>query len=208
VIPNGLYVSSFSPLEPMLAPLADNGGPTFTYAIPESSPAAGANGDIRDRNPFNDCPTLDQRGVPRALGDCDLGAFQVKPGLPGYRRPFSRTAVFSGRLSMLVRCPARHRPVCRITVVALTLGRDSEAAGPAKTVRIRPGKKRSISLAIEPGNRRHLADLTHPPGGKVLVKQTIRSKRIGKRRAKRPTASILAYSVRSYDPEGRRPSSP
>jgi hypothetical protein len=57
--------------EPMLGPLADNGGPTLTMAIPASSPAY-------DANPR--CVGTDQRGVSllqRGASTCDIGAYQV-----------------------------------------------------------------------------------------------------------------------------------
>jgi predicted outer membrane repeat protein len=55
--------------DPGLMPLADNGGPTETLALPEGSPAI----DIG-----SDCPERDQRGEPRA-GDCDSGAYEYRP---------------------------------------------------------------------------------------------------------------------------------
>jgi len=53
--------------DPVLGPLADNGGPTKTHALLAGSPAvnAGANCSV----------TVDQRYVPRD-GQCDLGAFE------------------------------------------------------------------------------------------------------------------------------------
>jgi predicted outer membrane repeat protein len=60
--------------DPLLGPLASNGGPTLTHALPGESPAVdSASGD---------CPGADQRGVSRPDGDaCDLGAFEF--GLVG-----------------------------------------------------------------------------------------------------------------------------
>jgi hypothetical protein len=55
--------------DPLLGPLADNGGPTMTMALLPGSPAIGAG---------TDCPETDQRGVPRDVG-CDIGAFQHDP---------------------------------------------------------------------------------------------------------------------------------
>lgn len=55
--------------DPLLGPLADNGGPTFTMALLAGSPAVGAGAD---------CPALDQRGVARSDG-CDIGAYQHDP---------------------------------------------------------------------------------------------------------------------------------
>jgi hypothetical protein len=60
--------------DPLLAPLADTGGPTDTRAPGPGSPAL-------DRAAFASCPALDQRGFPRqgvATGAaCDLGAHEA-----------------------------------------------------------------------------------------------------------------------------------
>ncbi len=54
--------------DPLLEALADNGGPTPTMALPAGSPAL----DVAD-----DCPELDQRGLPRS-GLCDSGAYELQ----------------------------------------------------------------------------------------------------------------------------------
>lgn len=66
-------------LDPRLAPLADNGGPTPTHALLPDSPAI-------DLAPAGACPAADQRGRPRPIdGDagggagCDAGAFERSP---------------------------------------------------------------------------------------------------------------------------------
>jgi uncharacterized delta-60 repeat protein len=62
-------------LDPQLAPLADNGGPTPTMALLPGSPAIDAGGD-----PL--APATDQRGVPRPIGFAsDIGAFELEPRL-------------------------------------------------------------------------------------------------------------------------------
>jgi CSLREA domain-containing protein len=56
--------------DPQLGPLADNGGPTLTFALPAGSPAI----DAADGGA---CPAADQRGVSRPQGGgCDIGAFE------------------------------------------------------------------------------------------------------------------------------------
>ncbi len=59
---------------PLLAPLADYGGPTETMALKRNSPAIN-----RVRAKIAACHgTVDQRGVPRPQGRrCDIGAFEV-----------------------------------------------------------------------------------------------------------------------------------
>ncbi|UCC59494.1 MAG: sortase [Dehalococcoidia bacterium] len=62
--------------DPLLDPLADNGGPTQTHALQATSPAI-------DTIPYtiNGCGTTitsDQRGIPRpANGACDIGAYEA-----------------------------------------------------------------------------------------------------------------------------------
>lgn len=62
---------------PVLGPLANNGGPTQTHALLLSSPAS-------DIIPLLSCMiTTDQRGIPRPQGPaCDMGAFELEPTLP------------------------------------------------------------------------------------------------------------------------------
>ena len=67
----GFGTSSWSNTNPMLAPLGDNGGPTWTHALLDGSPAINA--------VSTDFCTLetDQRGITRPQGGvCDTGAFE------------------------------------------------------------------------------------------------------------------------------------
>src|SRR5581483_1518054 len=58
-------------LDDIIAPLADNGGPTLTHALAAGSLAI-------DAAPVDsDCPATDQRATPRPQGGgCDIGAFE------------------------------------------------------------------------------------------------------------------------------------
>ena len=70
--------SPASPLDPLLGPLASNGGPTNTHELLAGSPAidAGDPGGTIDPTPSS-CELLDQRGIARPQGDyCDVGAFE------------------------------------------------------------------------------------------------------------------------------------
>ena len=69
-------------INPLLGPLQDNGGLTFTHALLLGSSAI-------DAGPISDCPATDQRGVTRPQGTaCDIGAYEfdlledidIKPG--------------------------------------------------------------------------------------------------------------------------------
>jgi predicted outer membrane repeat protein len=61
--------------DPLLGPLQDNGGPTFTHALLPGSPAI----DAGDPN-FHSPPLNDQRGCPRVInGRIDIGSFERQP---------------------------------------------------------------------------------------------------------------------------------
>ena len=63
----------FNSLNPLLAPLANNGGPTQTMALQSGSPAI-------DAGTKTGAPTTDQRGFPRdpdQKGNVDIGAFEA-----------------------------------------------------------------------------------------------------------------------------------
>ena len=63
-------------LNPLLGPLADNGGPTWTHALLTGSPVIGVAGAT--------CPAVDQRGIARATGRCSIGAFE--PAQQSYKQ--------------------------------------------------------------------------------------------------------------------------
>lgn len=68
--------------DPLLGPLQDNGGPTFTHELLAGSPAI----DAGDPN-FTPPPDYDQRGsgFQRVVnGRVDIGAFEVQPPTPAY----------------------------------------------------------------------------------------------------------------------------
>ena len=59
-----------SDTNPLLGPLADNGGATLTYALLVGSPAINAGTNTG-------CPAIDQRGMSRPLlRTCDIGAYE------------------------------------------------------------------------------------------------------------------------------------
>ena len=64
--------------DPLLGPLADNGGPTLTQALLPGSPAIDAGTAVSG-------VTTDQRGVPRPQGNApDIGAFEVEVPHTGF----------------------------------------------------------------------------------------------------------------------------
>ncbi|HNT22998.1 MAG TPA: PKD domain-containing protein [Anaerolineales bacterium] len=80
-------------IDPLLEPLHDNGGPTWTHALPLNSPAVEAGDNAA-------CPPTDQRGVPRPLDSdqdgevtCDMGAYEFPAGVYLYPRTQSGSGV-------------------------------------------------------------------------------------------------------------------
>jgi hypothetical protein len=66
--------TSANPINPLLGPLANNGGPTQTYALLSGSPALGA-GDVNAKDPNGNLLTTDQRGNTRIVnGHTDIGS--------------------------------------------------------------------------------------------------------------------------------------
>ncbi|WP_157578353.1 right-handed parallel beta-helix repeat-containing protein [Rudaea cellulosilytica] len=70
--------------DPMLGPLAANGGQTMTHALLDASPAIDAVPVPNCTNAAGVALVIDQRGVSRPQGPaCDMGAFEhLPPGLP------------------------------------------------------------------------------------------------------------------------------
>src|SRR5262245_14986305 len=63
--------------DPMLGPLADNGGSTETRALLAGSPAIDAGSPAPPASGDGACGATDQRGAPRPVGPrCDIGAFE------------------------------------------------------------------------------------------------------------------------------------
>ncbi|PKB68851.1 MAG: hypothetical protein BZY81_00390 [SAR202 cluster bacterium Io17-Chloro-G4] len=74
--PSDLVGTSHQPLNPLLGPLGNNGGPTRTHALMALSPAIDAGRSESE-------PSLDQRRVPRAqIGRTDIGSFERQPATP------------------------------------------------------------------------------------------------------------------------------
>jgi len=88
--------------DPLLHPLADNGGPTETHALQSGSPAI-------DAGPSG-CVATDQRGVIRPYpsgGNCDLGAYEASlpmVDMPPFDLPWE------GIISVDTLCPAGPDP--------------------------------------------------------------------------------------------------
>jgi predicted outer membrane repeat protein len=83
-------------VDPLLSPLQDNGGPTFTQALLPGSPAIDAGNPAPPGSSDTACPATDQRGVARPQGAaCDIGAFEVDGLPPGNNLPVALDDAYS-----------------------------------------------------------------------------------------------------------------
>ncbi len=92
-----LIGTQFAPIDPLLGPLAENGGPTMTHALLTGSPAIDAGDPM-----FTPPPDYDQRGNPfgRVVdGDAvpsariDIGAFELQPIPPAFYGDYNENNV-------------------------------------------------------------------------------------------------------------------
>ena len=87
---NGLGNGNLFGVHPLLGPLQDNGGPTWTHGLRPNSPAIDAGSPLGCKDDNDVVLTTDQRGYARPIdGDgngndrCDMGAFEYdSPGAP------------------------------------------------------------------------------------------------------------------------------
>jgi predicted outer membrane repeat protein len=124
--------------DPLLGPLADNGGRTFTHALVGDSPARDA--------ATGACPATDQRGVLRPQGSaCDIGAYEAsgKPmltalqptstlvGSSGFTLIVTGAGFMSGTVALW---DGSLRPTTVLSSTTLTVAIPSEDLLSAKTV--------------------------------------------------------------------------
>ncbi len=74
--PAGFGADDLLATDPLLGPLADNGGPTQTFALLPTSPALDAGRCTSLAPLFPDALSVDQRGQARSDGACDIGAYE------------------------------------------------------------------------------------------------------------------------------------
>lgn len=162
---------------PLLAPLADNGGPTATLAIGPESPAIDAGAD---------CPPTDQRGVVRPqLAACDIGAFEfVPPAKPAPLPPASpsgkailsflttkvKVGLKSGKGKASARCDNVAGDVCQVSLRLLARAPlpSAKATSSKKARRVRVG---AIEGTIEGGKAGKLKVTLRPKGLALLAAQ-------------------------------------
>jgi hypothetical protein len=63
-------------MDPLLSSLEDNGGPTWTHLLGDGGPAHDAGDPAGCTDLDGVAFTVDQRGLPRPVGRCDIGAVE------------------------------------------------------------------------------------------------------------------------------------
>ncbi|NLE37833.1 MAG: cadherin-like domain-containing protein, partial [Pirellulaceae bacterium] len=80
---NGNQIGVTTPIDPLLGPLQDNGGPTWTHAPLPGSPLIDAGNDAQALDAKGNTLLTDQRGFVRLYGTVDIGAVESQPpGIP------------------------------------------------------------------------------------------------------------------------------
>ena len=74
--PNGIVGGTYSSGDPILGPLRNNGGQTLTNALLPGSAALDAGEPTGCTDDLGQILDTDQRGFPRPVNGCDLGAFE------------------------------------------------------------------------------------------------------------------------------------
>jgi len=121
--------------------------------------------------------------------------------LPGIKGPNGSKAMWDGKnLHVRLKCPARFRPGCASKAQPVTL-RSWKGRAMAKKVKVsvQSGGWVRVRFAIKPKYRAKVAAMTYRDEKLLTVKQVIRSKRVGYRKAKRPSVVFHTYKVRVKD---------
>jgi len=179
---------------PLLGPLADNGGQTDTMALTAGSPAI-------DAGTNTGCPPTDQRGVPRPQGStCDIGAYELLATPP---------AAASANLKLQVKAkPKRYKPGKKLVFTIKVTNRGPSAAtktvvkgvAPSLAKRINGpklnGKKPCKLAKAKKGKRKFTCQLGTLAAGKAkTLKVVVKPKpSSGKLRVKANVRSAVADS--------------
>lgn len=165
--------------DPLLGPLQNNGGPTFTRAIDNTSPAFDSADD-------SGCPATDQRGVTRPqFAHCDIGAFELAPAPPPAAAPVAPSAPAGpkkipptiGVAGVRRACTTSSRVRLRITIAKTT--------SPVKSVtvtldghRIKSTRRSRFVLVVnakrlKAGRHRLVITATDTAGNRNVLRRTI-----------------------------------
>ena len=113
---------------PLLGPLADNGGPTQTHALLFGSPALNAGDPTFDPNTFTPPLVNDQRGVGFArvvIGTIDIGAFELQNQPPVITSPDTASVVENTVVVQTLTATDINGPTQTITFSVMGSGADN-----------------------------------------------------------------------------------
>jgi hypothetical protein len=159
-----------SNVNPLLLPLAANGGPTLTHALAPNSPA-------RDAADLATCLATDQRGVIRPQGaGCDIGAFELEPALPTPAPPTPGPGPVKDRTAPKISLKLGHP----------ALGR-ALARGLAARIKTNEAAVATISVYVDGANARRVKR-----AGKARPALVLRVARGSHRFKKRGSARVVA----------------
>jgi len=185
-------IRALAAADPKLEPLADNGGQTRTHALPTGSPAIGANRMLSSSNRFS-CEEIDQRGLFRALGSCDVGAFQLKT-VGAARHETTSLATTDGRyLYLQVRCPKQFEPACRMKLTP-RFGKGLKAIDDPDFYTIRSGEQWGFNYRIKRRDTSRIVALTRTSGYIGMELRINARTRSGKRMDK-PVTIFRGYKL-------------
>lgn len=197
-----------SNVDPMLAPLADNGGQSDTIALLAGSPAIDA-GD--------DCPATDQRGRPRTQGKtCDAGAFEspftaaTSAPIPSPAAATPPTILTAPAATPPTRALPRDTTPPKLTIgrIAKTITRRALRAGLKIRVRANEPIAAALELEIAPAPRRARTTHVHDLALTTVSLAHAGATRTVKLRLKRalPRTHLLRAQLRAtgYDAAGNR----
>ena len=113
--------------------------------------------------------------------------------------PTGNVGVFDGKnLHIRLKCPARFKPTCQTSAVPVSKKvRGAMMASQLKRT-IRSGKWTNVSFLIKPKFRPKVQAMTKKSTKQLVVRQKIRSKKLGKRKFRgKPQTVFHRYTVRS-----------
>jgi CSLREA domain-containing protein len=153
-------------LNPLLGPLANNGGPTFTHALLTGSPAIEAGNPAQPGSGGNACAAKDQRGINRPGGlVCDIGAFEVEdPAQAGPNFIVTTSSDSSDGVCSFVNCSLRE-------AILAANARPNGAAPDQIRFSIAPSGPKTLSpgSALPAIAQAVFIDATTQPGGPITL---------------------------------------
>jgi hypothetical protein len=133
-------------LNPLLGPLAENGGPTQTHALLAGSPAIDAGSN-------SGCPATDQRGVGRPIDGtnsgvprCDIGAYEYQPPPPTLTPTPTNTATPTSTRTATITPTATVTPTATTTPTATV----TPTVTTTPTVTPTPYPRPNVGVAVTP----------------------------------------------------------